>query len=867
MNKRSVGQFLIAFVTILALPVALAECPELPEGKYPGWEERWTGVINKGATQTVLNFDIKVERIITNDAVRIMVFRDSGQYFIETLMKGSEERLIKEDIMLELNNASTSGNWANISVYTPRRANLSINITTLKAFNKERSYVMPNEEVELEIAINNTGELEAREINIVPHFGEFEVVWSDVPANTNLCPSSVMELKYILKTPDVRKKFNYSLYIELQYSDYNPQLGKWNSYAELHSFTILINPPVIEVNKTVGNWTLTNEGREVKVKNVIKNVGNETAYDLRVYDIQPAYFKVEGSTERDFGNLEGGKSRYLSYILTSEEPMMCSGVTKATYRDIYGNEYKVYSNVVEIRFSPFLVVKKDIDDMHWKTTPVKNMFNGEVTWKLDEAKWWNNRTENVITDNQKEIWLNRTANITVKVKNMGNAIARGVVVKEELKGIEAIGTTSWTGELKPGEEITYSYVARITKAGELNLTTNVTYLDVAPVSLDVELDKLDLPNHCICLCTDKLEEVSFNTKDKFYGLAPDLNVTREETIRVLSGCEFDFNTTIENNGSDSMHDVFVTIEAPDFRFLKGSPYNYIEVLKAKYYPDCKTLRGWTPTNKTYYFTFLPPTVETETTYRIITKVNYTDFFGNVHEKRFVTKVKVVPPVPACLMAEVKEKEILVTFNYTNKTNVSEWGELNIEINNTGYHALNVTLTLYLPKNIECATNDTNWLGRIDYEIRRENDTLFVHTAGMSINKTLKVKESVKYELLIRGTRDGQYQIPYEIKYDGKEIKGSLSLLVGKISIEAQKAIALSQKAPLDSDGDGLTDFMELAMGTDPYNPDTDGDGIIDSKDPEPLIKKKVEQKKDNKNLKIALLFLMIVLSIYAARKR
>jgi hypothetical protein len=37
---------------------------------------------------------------------------------------------------------------------------------------------------------------------------------------------------------------------------------------------------------------------------------------------------------------------------------------------------------------------------------------------------------------------------------------------------------------------------------------------------------------------------------------------------------------------------------------------------------------------------------------------------------------------------------------------------------------------------------------------------------------------------------------------------------------------------LDSDGDGLSDVDEHFFGTDPLNPDTDGDGIIDSNDPD-----------------------------------
>jgi hypothetical protein len=43
-----------------------------------------------------------------------------------------------------------------------------------------------------------------------------------------------------------------------------------------------------------------------------------------------------------------------------------------------------------------------------------------------------------------------------------------------------------------------------------------------------------------------------------------------------------------------------------------------------------------------------------------------------------------------------------------------------------------------------------------------------------------------------------------------------------------------QALALDSDGDGSSNFQELAIGTDPYNPDTDGDGVSDSVDPFPL---------------------------------
>ncbi|MBX3176147.1 MAG: hypothetical protein KF886_02185 [Candidatus Hydrogenedentes bacterium] len=40
---------------------------------------------------------------------------------------------------------------------------------------------------------------------------------------------------------------------------------------------------------------------------------------------------------------------------------------------------------------------------------------------------------------------------------------------------------------------------------------------------------------------------------------------------------------------------------------------------------------------------------------------------------------------------------------------------------------------------------------------------------------------------------------------------------------------------LDSDGDGLTDAEEAALGTNPNNADSDGDGLLDNADPRPLV--------------------------------
>jgi hypothetical protein len=56
----------------------------------------------------------------------------------------------------------------------------------------------------------------------------------------------------------------------------------------------------------------------------------------------------------------------------------------------------------------------------------------------------------------------------------------------------------------------------------------------------------------------------------------------------------------------------------------------------------------------------------------------------------------------------------------------------------------------------------------------------------------------------------------------------MRLLVAALLMIMFAGCAEETKAPLDSDGDGLTDDEERALGTDPFSADTDGDGIIDA---------------------------------------
>ena len=68
----------------------------------------------------------------------------------------------------------------------------------------------------------------------------------------------------------------------------------------------------------------------------------------------------------------------------------------------------------------------------------------------------------------------------------------------------------------------------------------------------------------------------------------------------------------------------------------------------------------------------------------------------------------------------------------------------------------------------------------------------------------------------------------------KNVVGLIALVA--VVVVTMFAGCVEEKSPIkDSDGDGWTDDQEKLMQTDPYKIDTDGDGIKDSEDPNPLV--------------------------------
>lgn len=85
----------------------------------------------------------------------------------------------------------------------------------------------------------------------------------------------------------------------------------------------------------------------------------------------------------------------------------------------------------------------------------------------------------------------------------------------------------------------------------------------------------------------------------------------------------------------------------------------------------------------------------------------------------------------------------------------------------------------------------------------------------------------------------------------------------EVTITVKTAPPPSNLSIIDSDKDGLTDEQESILGTDPNNPDTDGDGIIDSKDPNPLVPSNAEVTRNWGVLKWAIPVIILVVIIAA----
>jgi uncharacterized repeat protein (TIGR01451 family) len=480
-------------------------------------------------------------------------------------------------------------------------------------------------------------------------------------------------------------------------------------------------------------------------------------------------------------------------------------------------------------------------------------------------------------EDEPQILINGSAQITVEIKNAGNTIARNVESTELLVGINATGNTSWKGTLLPGEIASYVYLAQPIDR-EIDITTEVTYPDVDPLSLTGS----DIEGFSAGICSKKLRDVTFSSSGEYAHALPDLMISQPSEIKVYEDSTFDFLPILFNNGSDKIYDVEVELDFGSLTLIKGqkrleigdmtegiSPFDddetcdtgdwnnvnisksyrntelvgpsknniiyelldgvirtYVDGVLTSHEDECEnnileitndiTLFSRYPahvppepeddeeTTKEVSFkfygnpfqedlTFLSPSVDRQTFIPLTTIVTFEDFYGNQYIRKFTTDVIVIPSTATYTIVRQEKTDLGLSINYTNETNVGEPGQLNIELESKGFGPIEkYVLNLTIPQDVEVATNDSNWTGRIEAQILRVNDTLFVFSGEISREGNLSIDEKELIPLTLRGVKVGIFEIPYIITYDGKELSGALKLKVKGPELVTSKELSKSE---------------------------------------------------------------------------
>jgi uncharacterized repeat protein (TIGR01451 family) len=199
--------------------------------------------------------------------------------------------------------------------------------------------------------------------------------------------------------------------------------------------------------------------------------------------------------------------------------------------------------------------------------------------------------------------------------------------------------------------------------------------------------------------------------------------------------------------------------------------------------------------------FLAPAVGNQTYIPIITTVTYYDFYGNQYVRRFTTDVLVVPSTATYAIVRKERTDLAVVINYSNMTDIGEPGVLTFGLESIGFAAIdNFILNVSFPPGIEVATNDTNWTGRIEAQIKQANDTLYIFSGAISREGNISQGGKVILPLVIRGLAAGKYEMPYRIGFDGKVLEGTLDFRVRGPVLEGSKELSTGDA----SEGDEVT---------------------------------------------------------------
>ncbi len=603
-------------ITVASAPHVLASCSLDSAPPYPGWEARFNGSVQKGdivedGINGTLGMDdllVEITDILGGGIVNLKVTkRGAYEEFFSAGESQKNFEITLKDLRIKIIDVTTT--TANITVFTQDQAilNASANITYATS---DLNSSLPDEEIELDIEIKNVGEVKAESITFRENFGDFQIISKDRQLPNSLCANTTYTIEYVLKAPqDLREDTNYTLYLEFTYSGQNSQLQTAKESSRSIPIEISVKPTRLEVKKGSGNFTLLNVGREITISNTVSNPSNTTAFGVSLIDTPPEDFEVvSGQPSLNLDRLFPGDEKKRSYTVISNDPIYCISASKVTYKDELGNSYTSFSDKVLTRFSPFVTITKIFKDnpryqnlsydypiktrqsmksdysnvvpasVEFTADAILKTYDGEIYYSLCPGEFLKGGDEECTDNDAPNIIINRTSEITVKIKNTGNTIARDVNVSETLRDVDYSGAISWSGSLSPGDEASYSYTAAPI-GRNLEITTYARYTDIDPLSL-----VLDIEGYQTGLCTKKVRNVSFDSSPANISYSvSDLHIFQPDIIKVYENSIFDFLPVISNNGTERLYDLEITFDPGiDLTLIQGQKNRKINSLTRGY---------------------------------------------------------------------------------------------------------------------------------------------------------------------------------------------------------------------------------------------------------------------------------------------
>lgn len=559
---------------------------ETPPSLFPGYHERFTGTILEGTDYTFMEYEIKLKQVFS-EAATFELYRNGVEYERFSLTVGKYHKAKDNDVLVTLN--SVSGNQANITLYTQDIAILNANISIVpdvnysSLINSSFTAVRSGAHMDVDVVLNNTGELPAQNITIEPLLKDFEIISGSSKNITQLCPGSTALISLRLKAPLLWEITNYTLPFRVTYSYFNPQTGKTARVTDLFTANLtVVGESRIAIYKKVRypydfekmqtrDYALVGERITITVE--IKNTGKVFDFIGSVREILPSGLEVvEGRTEWN-GRISPGESAYLSYVVTSKTPAEYTTYSLVEYRDEHGIVFsRNRSKEVVVKF---LELKPEVVVEH----RAEETFLNRVTLEM-----------------------NTSTNLSIVVENRGSAPALDISIKPETQLItdaKLVGIDL----LKPGEIKTYTFQITGNRQGKHEFKTEVSYRD------------------------EFRRSYTASNTTYIYVEAPLLLVEADHS---LQDSRLKLDIKVKNSGTMKAENTLLRVEhPPEFKLISGQSVLPVGTLESE-----KT--------KEFNLEFLVPIPEEEKKFEFRFDVEYTDRL-NTYKDTFSKHITLKPP--------------------------------------------------------------------------------------------------------------------------------------------------------------------------------------------------------------------------------